>query len=239
MGNNFDFESRKYVILLILICLMFAMLIIKAFDYLPEQDISNENMPKKENVIEESSSEVTNNEQSEQEEQKEQEESKAKEDKTKQNKDENHKSGVLYRSNDYAINSMFEEEIEIPKSPLDDDINDIPDELQNKLSPAEVALKSIINARKYTQAKDYKNAVNEYKNAMSATKDKDILAEVYDGIAQVYILNKNYRAALSFAVKAKELSPSISREFMVAKIYYELGQTREAIDKINRILRSK
>lgn len=34
--NNFDFASNKYKILLIIICIIFLILVIKAFDYLPE-----------------------------------------------------------------------------------------------------------------------------------------------------------------------------------------------------------
>ena len=234
MDNNFDFESKKYIILLLVVCFLFLILVIKAFDYLPAQNINDENMPIKENVVEEQSNGEAGNSQEE-----------IKEETENENKDnieenqESTKSGVLYKSNDYEINSMFEEsEIELPKSQLDD-VPPIIEELPNKLSPAEIALKSIINARKYTQVNDYTNAINEYKNAIKNTKDKDILAEVYDGIAQVYILNKNYKTALSFAEKANELSPSFTREFVIAKILYVSGNTGDAINKINKILKSK
>jgi len=226
MNNNFDFESKKYIILLVIICLLFAVLIIKAFEYLPDNDINEVRLPQEEEVVKEDKAESQNNTE-EQEEQ------------TVKNSNDDKKSGTIYKSNDYEINSMFEEEIDIPKSPLDEEIAQVSDDSQNKLSPAEIALKSIINGRKYTQVKDYTNALNEYKKAIKVTGDKDILAEVYDGIAQVYILNNNYKTALSFAQKANELSASPQREFMIAKIYYASGQTNDAINRINKILKSK
>ena len=226
MDNNFDFESKKYIILLVIVCLLFVILIIKAFEYLPDNEISEVRLPQEEEVVKENTAEFQDNTQ-EQEEQ------------TEKKNNEDNKSGILYKSNDYEINSMFEGEIDVPKSPLDDDIVQLSDDSQNKLSPAEIALKSIINGRKYTAVNDYTNALNEYKKAIKVTNDKDILAEVYDGIAQVYVLNNNYKTALSFAQKANELSSSSQREFMIAKIYYASGQTNDAINRINKILKSK
>ena len=45
------FNSKKYVILLIIVCLLFAMLILKSFDYLPKPD----NIPPAQYSTEESS----------------------------------------------------------------------------------------------------------------------------------------------------------------------------------------
>lgn len=227
MSKNFDFESKKYIILLVIICLLFTVLIFKAFDYLPDENIEKVKLPQEEEIIEkENKSNPENNVQQEEE-------------KTTENTNADKKSGVLYKSNDYEINSMFEEEIEIPKSPLDEDTADVSEDSQNKLSPAEIALKSIINARKYANAEDYTNAINEYQKAAKATSDKDIRAEIFDGITILYLKNKNYKTALSFAEKANELSPSFTREFVIAKIYYESGRTGDAINRINKILKSK
>ena len=227
MNNNFDFESKKYIILLVIVCIAFAILILKAFDYLPEENLDKVNLPQEEEIVREK---VTNPEDNTKQQQKETTTEKINQDK---------KSGVLYKSNDYEINSMFEEEIDIPKSPLDDDTVQNSEDSQSKLSSAEIALKSIINARKYANVEDYTNAIKEYQNAAKITSDKDLRAEIFDGISLLYLKNKNYKTALSFAEKANESSPSFTREFVIAKIYYESGRTGDAINRINKILKSK
>ena len=227
MNNNFDFESKKYIILLVIVCIAFAILILKAFDYLPEENLDKVNLPQEEEIVREK---VTNPEDNTKQQQRETTTEKINQDK---------KSGVLYKSNDYEINSMFEEEIDIPRSPLDDDMVQNSEDSQSKLSPAEIALKSIINARKYANVEDYTNAIREYQNAAKITSDKDLRAEIFDGISLLYLKNKNYKTALSFAEKANESSPSFTREFVIAKIYYESGRTGDAINRINKILKSK
>ena len=227
MNNNFDFESKKYIILLVIVCIAFAILILKAFDYLPEENLDKVNLPQEEEIVREK---VTNPEDNTKQQQRETTTEKINQDK---------KSGVLYKSNDYEINSMFEEEIDIPRSPLDDDMVQNSEDSQSKLSPAEIALKSIINARKYANVEDYTNAIKEYQNAAKITSDKDLRAEIFDGISLLYLKNKNYKTALSFAEKANESSPSFTREFVIAKIYYESGRTGDAINRINKILKSK
>ena len=222
MSNNFDFNSKKYMILLVLICIVFAIFIIKAFDYLPENDVYDAYNEEVENINTASSNVNVPQNVDKQEIQKPVQ-----------------KKGVLYKSQDsLSENDMEFDEIDAPKG-----INEtVPDETisetaNSQLSSDELALKSIINARRYAKNNDAQASLEEFKKTLSLATDNEIKAEAYDGMALLYAKNQKYSTALSFASKANSTSPSISREFIIAKIYYSAGKSDIAITKINEILK--
>ncbi len=109
------FNSKKYIILLVIVCILFAILIIKFFDYLPEPD----NIPPTGHSIRESSvintddavNDSSDNEDAESENEEEDEDDASEED----NIDENHKTGHIdFERKSYPdINNL--EEIPAPK----------------------------------------------------------------------------------------------------------------------------
>ena len=81
------------------------------------------------------------------------------------------------------------------------------------------------------------SSLQEYKKAVNSAQDDEIKAEALEGISLLYAKNKKYETALSFASKSYTLSPSLSRNFLIAKLYYVSGKSDIAIKKINEILK--
>ena len=230
-----NFNSKKYMFLLILICFIFTIFVIKAFDYLPPKEIqvvedSKVNQPEKEiktNITSESNSNTEIK-------------SEIKTEKSALNP----KSGILYKNPNSLHDETKFDEIEPPAGAMNEElpiVSDIEKNINNSgntsLSNDELALRSIIKARKLTSNSYYSEALEEYQKVIELTGDKELLAESYDGISELYAKNKRYSTALSFAGKAYKASPSLTREFLIAKIYYMAGQTEIAITRINTMLK--
>lgn len=218
-----EFSSKKNLILLILICTIFALIIIKAYDYLPDKSVENNNIMINSKAQTENS---TNNYQNYTDNNVQQQE---------QNYDpERHKSGHI----DYmhSENTNKYEEISAPKGTYEENITLQDNDSSSKLSPDELAIQSIFKAMKYKTASDYSEAINELQKVSEYTSDKEILATSYEKIAEIYAIQKRYSTALSFAGKAYSSSPSINREMLIARIYYQSGQTESAVSSLNNIL---
>ena len=227
MNNSFDFNSKKYMILLLLICIVFAILIIKAFDYLPNNDVidSNDSEVAYLNVNSKKSSNTEaskNNLEVE----------------TKIKK--NQKSGVLYRSSDSLSNDDNFDEIEAPAGVSEESINDENNNTtmsNQELSGDFKAVQYILNGRKYVSENNLSKALIEYGHAVENAKEDEIKAQALEGISIVYAKNKKYSTALTFASKANGISPSVLREFLIIKIYYLAGKSDIAIKNLNEILK--
>jgi len=224
MNNNFDFNSKKYIILLILICLVFAVFIIKAFDYLPDNDVDTNDI-EVENINTTASN--TNP-------------SPITIDTTTQKVQ---KSGVLYKSSDSydeQSNQNYSQvdEIDAPSGVGEDIVPNVNIENQNtQLSPDLIAMQSIINAKDLASKGNDADALEEYKKALNTAANNQIKADAYEGISILYAKNKKYGTALSFASKAYEMAPSYTTDLLIAKIYYSAGKTDTAISRINNILK--
>lgn len=224
MNNTFDFNSKKYMILLGLICLVFAIFIIKAFDYLPDKDVDTNDI-EVENINTTASNTNTTPVTVSEKKQKAQ------------------KSGVLYRSSDSyeeQSNQNYSQidEIDAPLGVGEDTIPNSNIENQNtQLSPDIIAMQSIIKAKDLASNGNDTAALEEYKKALNNAANNQIKADAYEGISILYAKNKKYGTALSFASKAYGTAPSYTRELLIAKIYYSAGQTDTAISRINDILK--
>ena len=139
-----DFNSKKYILLLILICFIFTIFIIKAFDYLPKGDIPEN----PENTVENINSAA------------EEEDITVQEQKPAKPQPEQ-KHGVLYRSPESYSEEPGFVEIEAPKGAVDEDLGQISNDDSSQPSKDELALKSIINAKKFEKSGDLSSAINE------------------------------------------------------------------------------
>lgn len=232
MNNNYDFNSKKYVLLLFIVCTLFLILTIKAFDYLPvetpQQKINVETI----NTPAQSSVRVPT-------------EGESKEEKIKDEDSDRHKSGhidFMKKENSTYNESDKFEEIEAPKGIIEEDFSaENSTEKTNTniqtLSKNEQALKSIINGQKYKANSDYTNALKEFQKVSELTNDKELNAMSCENIAEIYAKLKKYGTALSFAGKAYQLAPSSAREMLIARIYYNAGNTDTAITRMNNLLK--
>lgn len=221
IDRDINFNAKRFLLLTTLICVVFFVIVIKAFEYLP--DNSNNEIPRtnkfvadnpvKTNVEKEIDNQETN------------------EENIKDN--EAKKDLNVNISADETVPEL--EGIEVPKQILDNQENSNP-----KLSSADTTENTIEqlfkNATVFKNKQEYVSAINEYKKIPEITQDKSIVAKSYEEIATVYGILKKYGTALAYAQKAYNLSPSSSREFLLARLYYKTGDTEKANHRIHNVL---
>ena len=241
--NYFDFNSKKYYIMILILCTLLLVLTIKAFDYLPEKNAIQQ--LKMENYAEDNSIAINKNELN-----------------TPRdiNADPNkYKSGHIdfmknssenndyskYQNQNYSERRNYDEinnrnmnnfaEIKAPRSILQEDL---PESNENTvtLTGEEKALKCLINAKDLKKDLNYSSALEELQKIPQLTKDNELNALSYEAIAEIYAAQKRYGTALTFANKANYLSPSPAREMLIARIYYKSGNSENAVSKMNSIL---
>ena len=222
MNNSFDFNSKKYMILLVLICVLFAIFTIKIFDYMPkpvnEADDYNE-----EQVVDVNSPAQEDNIAS------------------KKNEDEEdseeHKTGHFNFMPKQNHDEEGEyDEIDAPPGAVSEDI---PANIQTSttdLTNDERALRCIINGQKYKASSDYTNAMDEFQKVAELTDNNELKAMSFEAIAEIYAHQRRFGTALTFASKAYNLSPTSSREMLISRIYYKSGDTEKGIKRLNSML---
>lgn len=226
MNKDLDFNSKKYTIMLIAVLLVFFVLIIKAFEYLPE------NIEEKNDAaivqVNKFSEDVNSNQ----------------EDVVQ---DENKEQSVQKKSGTF----VFEEET--AKEPKITEINNVSEGVINEtpvvtehnsheqaqiiLSPEEKAFKAILRAQAYKQEKSYNQAIEEYKAVSTLTNDKDLVAKSYEEISTIYAIARKYGSALSYAQRANSIKSTPSNELLLARIYYKTGSIDKALGMVNNILK--
>ncbi len=230
-----NFNSKKYMFLLVLICFIFTIFVIKAFDYLPPKEIA---------VVEDSKVNQQIQETNVNERLKENANVKVDKEIKTEKKERMNKSGILYKNPNSLHDEAKFDIIEPPAGAVNEELpiinssdKESSGEEKVSLTNDELALKAIIKARKLTLNNNYSQALDEYKKVLELTSDNELLAECYDGLSELYTKNKRYSTALSFAGKAYKASPSFAREFYIARIYYIAGQTENAITRVNTMLK--
>ena len=238
MNDNYDFNSRKYIWLLIIVCFLFFIIVIKAFQYLPDRTnvpapVTEQSSVKPSDTVQQTTEDTVSEENNTSEELTDEQKMAKKLASEKYKKD--HKSGKIVFSNSEP--SEFEE-VQVPAGVLDEELPAMQEKTENvALTNEELALRAIINAKKSFREKNYSEALKEYQTVSSLTEDKELTAMSYEGISEIYVLSKRYGTALSFAAKAYNMSPSIAREMLIAKIYYRAGNTENAITRVNNLLK--
>ena len=184
MNNNYDFDSQKYMIILVVICALFAIAVIKAFDFLPEeQKTQNVSIEEVNSTTQSDTSENTTSNNDISQENKEQ---------SKNTESPKKKRGVLYSSNDTEWDDMSIQEIKAPKG-VNEEITEIEDTKANESSDTfDYSFQSLLNGKKYKANGDYKNAIAEYKNVIEQTKNEEILAIAYEEMAGIDAAYKKY-----------------------------------------------
>ena len=227
MNKYIESNSKKFLIMLLLICVVFLVVIIKAFEYIPVTD--------KDAVISRNNIENINKPASDSEET-------ASENENAEN--------VEKKTLDINLTPDF---VEKPKTePLKEEkvveplenITDLPKDAVEanseakplELTPEEKAEKVFITAQKYRKDRQFVKALEEYQKIPTITNDTATVARSYEEIATIYAIVKRYGTALSFAQKAYNMSPSSSREMLLARLYYKTGDIDKATRRINNVL---
>lgn len=223
MNNKYDFSSKKYIILLGIICLLFAIVVVKAFDYLPQEKIINSS-----NSVTSVNSQHYNTPGFSQD------------DVLSEQKEETKKKQFNI-SLPKKFDNIEIEEVDMPKMV---EIDAPPTELgrpvqvqQSNLNEEDGLESSLKIARDYKKSAKYVEALDEYKNVLSYTSDKNTIAQVYQEIAEIYAASRRYGTALSYATKSYNMSPTSYRELLLARLYYKTGDIDKATARVNNILR--
>lgn len=225
--NKFDMQSAKFVGIIIGICLIFVFVIWHAFSYLPESDKTN----KTQNEVIVPSDEDENSDDDSEEVSQEQEES-SEELKEDEYKEPNYKTAERKKDD---VKPADEDKLE-PLEPIEED------ETKNSADKEQEdnILEDVLN-----KAKEFRlnhkpiSAISEYQRAISMTADVSIKAQCYENIALIYASARRYGSALAAAQKAYNTSPTVSREMLLARLYYKTGDTEKANIRVNNILRKE
>lgn len=215
--------------MLLLICLVFFILIIKAFEYIPMTDkdaiVSRNNIENLNKPAEENAEEQQNN----------------------QNEQTEKPTLDVKLTPDFVDKQKNEVQTDATKTtePLEN-ITDLPEDTiatnnseetkSIELTPEEKADKILLAAQKYKKDKQYVKALEEYQKIPTITNDTTTIARSYEEIATIYAIVKRYGTALSYAQKAYNMSPSSSREMLLARLYYKTGDIDKATKRINNVL---
>ena len=226
MNSYEDFNSKKFLVLTLMICVIFLVLIIKAFSYLPDNNSNdrNSNINTSQVKLQDETNEKTNIEDSN----------------IKNEEDNNSKKELNVKIQ--ATDKIPEIEEDQNTNKAENELPSIEDETQGaeeqakELSPEEQAEQTLIQAAKYKKDKQYVKALEEYNKISSITKDTFYVAKSYEEIATIYAIVKRYGTALSFAQKAYNMSPSSSREMLLARLYYKTGDIDKATQRVNNVL---
>lgn len=225
MNRNIDFDTRKYIALLLLVCLIFAILVIKAFDYLPQKDEVLQEQAISEQINTSSEKDVDIKDE-DIDEQKNEEAEEAEED-------------VVVEKKTIAKENVDFVEIDKPSGAdnIKSEAVSVQENSPQVLNSEEKVFKILYSANKARIAGEYKTAIDEYQKVALLTEDKNLVASSYEGLSHVYAANKRYGTALSFALKAYNMSPNSAREMLVARIYYKTGDIDKATKLVSNILK--
>lgn len=220
MDKEINDNSKKFLILLLIICLTFFVLIIKAFEHIP-QSVPQSTQTKVETV---------NNQPAEAE-------------PTEVNREEEQANAKPQEVHFLKVNRVEED---IPTNNTEEALEPISDVQEGvvaenapqapELTPEQKFEEIFAGALKYKQDKQYVKALEELQKAASLTSDSSLITKSYEEIAIIYATVKRYGTALSFAQKAYNMSPSSSREVLLARLYYKTGNIDKATQRVNNVL---
>lgn len=219
--KTFDIESNKYSIMLGLICIIFAVFIFKAFQYLPDNtaqpanDITKTNMPF-----------IPSSQQAENADDKQGETANGENADNKQQKE-----------NVKEPNNLLVEEVDVENStPKYKSFNE---QISAFLTDEEKATRVLLKARELQSLKSYQDAITEFQKIPTMTKSKDLIAQSYDGLCEIYGNTGRIPDALSYAKMANDTYSTPQRQFSIALYNYKLGDKQDAFDILEILLDGK
>lgn len=212
--NNFDLGSKKYMIIILAIFMAFALVIIKAFDYLPDSQ-DEANVADINRAVEMRNQPMVQNTEESQEEQTDKKE-----------------FNVDLQS---SVNVPEEARPSAPAQPEELEKIEPVEESSNNLSAEQQLELRFLTAQKYKDEKQYVKALEEYQS-IAAAANSHTQARCYEEIANVYGIVKRYGTALSYAQKAYNMEPTSQREMLLARLYYKTGDLDKATKRMNNVL---
>lgn len=225
MNHNYEFASKKTLLILLFICMMFVLLIGRAFDYIPEE--SNDAKNPVSNNIDRVLTKNNNPQISMQEEMQKMEAAKSQEESDVESQKENL---AKQADTDIALQEQKTEQANVQPSPEEAlkpiDENEIsvgpipnPEVVDNSKAEEAPVKEDFSTAGMLKEQGNYEEAISLYKKIATTQSVSAEKANCYEEIANIYVLQKRYGSALIYAQKAYNLSPSSSRELLLKKLY--------------------
>lgn len=227
MNNNLDINSKKFLIILVVMMLAFVLLIIKAFDIMGK---ANEDPLRPQVNMSEvgelgGDNQTTDGQQNEN-------------NTANTNTDvEHHVSFVEeeQQKESQPAETTNNQTITEPLAPINEN-NNVEESKPISLTKAQETELMFLDAQKLKDEKQYVKALEEYKSILEKNIDSNTNARCYEEMAGIYSIVKRYGTALSYAQKAYSIAPSSNRELLIARLYYKTGDIDKATKKINNIL---
>ena len=233
-----ELKSKKSLGILILICVIFLILIIKAYSFLPDSNESSKNIydsrnsqvekaiqDNEANIEEEEENNEINNETI----QKEQDEEIIRKERERQRIEEIKKRRIEEIENEHLknINTTETELRSSETTTIDQKEIDIDEQYEELFSEA---------SKLYTE-KQYVKSLEVYQKAANIVTDKEMQAKCYEQMSIIYATVKKYGTALAFAQKSFNASPTTAREILLARLYYKTGNIDKATTRVNNVLK--
>ena len=227
MNNNLDINSKKFLIILVVIMLAFVLLIIKAFDIMGKagEDPLRPQVNMSEVGELGGDNQTTDGQQNEN-------------NAANINTDvEHHVSFVEeeQQKESQPAETTNNQTITEPLAPINEN-NNVEESKPTSLTKAQETELMFLDAQKLKDEKQYVKALEEYKSILGKNIDSNTNARCYEEMAGIYSIVKRYGTALSYAQKAYSIAPSSNRELLIARLYYKTGDIDKATKKINNIL---
>ncbi len=225
--DKFDIRSAKLIAIIGLILFIFIMVVANAYQYLPSE---NSDIPSVNNEINLPADEDNNSEDSDNDSAYDNEEENSYDTRESRESVRRKENSSVSRNTDNE--SSYSNDNITPLENISDDNN------SNADSDSDRNFEDI-----FSEAKDLKNdkqlvkSISAFNDAAKVAETSKQKADCYEEIANIYAVAKKYGTALSFAQKAYNMSPSTSREILLARLYYKTGNADKASDRMNNVLR--
>lgn len=219
--KNIEIGALKYKIAIFLVCALFTLLVWQAFNYLPEEDLNNESLDAistVEEVIKEDSNivELSNNDNNDSEDFNNEEVVSVSQEVASKQKVQTRKFDVIK-----DIDAEFKmESIDINKTGQNNDNENFFNQIEE-----------------FKKDQNFSEAISIYKQMISMTDDREKKALYSSEIAILYAKMKRYGSAISYAQQAFNLKPTTEREVLLARLYYKVGESDKAQERINNVLK--
>lgn len=229
--DSFSFLKSKYSIFILIIFILFIILIVHAFSYIQPVE---KNAPQTQNSYVENEDNRVENENEINDYRRQEDSYRHERERARQEYDPElrrrleRKAGIVREPEQEKYSSKHElpalEPIDAPPS-------------HTETSRVEKTYDNVMaNAYRMRRTGDLTGAFEEYKKALEMAEESYQKADCYEAIATLYAINRRYGSAISSAQRANNISPSASREILLARLYYLTGEKEKAQRKIESVL---
>ena len=208
--TKFDLNSSKYLILLSIICAIFAGVVFHAFRYLPSEQKTTPDVNQISNNDEITLPKEENN-----------------------NREESAESNTEIKDSEIDPPVAAERRrVEIPEE-VRADLPNIDFDRRSNTNES----RTFDEAQQSFNSENYDDALAKYKEALNDVQTAEEKAICYEKIASIYGIKQQFGTALAYAQKAYSAKPSTNREVLLARFMYKTGKTNKASEHMDNVLR--